>query len=393
MSTDNKNVTVDFNDIDNIFEDKGKKAALKAEETAAKVVDAAALTGEEGTTVLSGAMNGELTGEEGTTVLSNEEIGLDLKDPKGFVPQGGFQPVSGPIPSAPQGGFQPQSGPIPPVNQNMQNKPVPPMNGPAGFQPQNGPVPPVNPNMQNKPIPPMNQNMQNGPAMQNKPVPPMNQNMQNGPAMQNKPIPPMNQNMQNGPAMQNKPVPPMNGPAGARPQNGPAMQNKPVPPMNGPAGARPQNGPAQSPNPQQIPNFQPRPTVGNTDNKNAAPNTAPNTPAGNMPPVKPGALTGPAPNMPPMGTMPAALSPSGKPEKPKKKGKGMKVFGIISMILAIAGIITAGVFLALNLFFSDYAKNYKDAAEKGIQTEGAADTDDSGEDDIDDEDDEPEDEE
>ena len=114
MSTDNKNVTMDLNDIDNIFEDKaGDKKAVQAVSDGAKVVDSEALTGEELTTVLSGDMNGELTGEEGTTVLSNEEMGLDLNDPKDFVPQGGFQPVSGPIPTAPQGGFKPANGPIP----------------------------------------------------------------------------------------------------------------------------------------------------------------------------------------------------------------------------------------------------------------------------------------
>ena len=53
---DNKNVTMDINDaIDNIFDDKasaGPKFQKKAEDTATQVVDAA-LTGEEGTTVLS----------------------------------------------------------------------------------------------------------------------------------------------------------------------------------------------------------------------------------------------------------------------------------------------------------------------------------------------------
>ena len=48
------------------------------------------------------------------------------------------------------------------------------------------------------------------------------------------------------------------------------------------------------------------------------------------------------------------------------------------MFLAIAGIVTAGVLLALNLFFSDYTKNYKDAAKNGIQTETSVNTDDSG---------------
>ena len=47
----------------------------------------------------------------------------------------------------------------------------------------------------------------------------------------------------------------------------------------------------------------------------------------------------------------------------------MKVFGLVSMFIAIAGIIAAGVLLALNLFFSDYTKNYKDSAKNGIQTE------------------------
>ena len=95
--------------------------------------------------------------------------------------------------------------------------------------------------------------------------------------------------------------------------------------------------------------------------------------------------------------MPGAIPPAGMPSKKAKKvkapkapkegkedslpgegGKGVKIFGLVSMFLAIAGIVTAGVLLALNLFFSDYTKNYKDAAKNGIQTETSVNTDDSG---------------
>ena len=302
MSTDNKNVTMDLNDVDNIFDDKASKKATQVVEETAEKADAAALTGEELTTVLSGDMAGELTGEEGTTVLSNEEMGLDLNDPKEFVPQGGFQPVSGPIPTAPQGGFQPVNGPIPP------------MNGPAGFKPQGGPIP------QNGPVP--GPNPQQIPNFQPRPTGPAGSDINKNAVPQNGPMP-------NGP-MPNGPMP-----------NG-SMPNRPMP--NGPMSN------AQAPDAQG---------------------------------AKPGALVGPAPNMPEQ--MPGAIPPSGKPPKVKKKkekaetsgedgngangGNGMKVFGLVSMFLAIAGIIAAGVLLALNLFFSDYTKNYKGAAKKGIQSE------------------------
>ena len=357
MSTDNKNVTVDFDDIDNIFDDKGsknvQKAALKADDAAAKVVDSAALTGEEGTTVLSGDMNDMLTGEEGTTVLSNEEMGLDLNTPNEFVPQGGFQPVSGPIPTAPQGGFQPQNGPIPNAAP-QQNNPVPPVAPQGGFQPQNGPIP-------------------NAPQ-------------------------------------QNKPVPPVPPQGGFKPQNGPIPQQIPnFQPR--PAGVEPNKNAASAQGMPQAPNMQTpngAPQAPNMQTPNGAPQ-APNMQAPNgMPAVKPGVLAGPAPNMPQMnGPMPGAIPPDGMSKKAKKvktpkdksqnsgEGKGMKVFGLVSMFIAIAGIIAAGVLLALNLFFSDYTKNYKDSAKKGIQSEISVITSDGSdqedEDDVDDDSDETDD--
>ena len=357
MSTDNKNATVDFDDIDNIFDDKGsknvQKAALKADDAAAKVVDSAALTGEEGTTVLSGDMNDMLTGEEGTTVLSNEEMGLDLNTPNEFVPQGGFQPVSGPIPTAPQGGFQPQNGPIPNAAP-QQNNPVPPVAPQGGFQPQNGPIP-------------------NAPQ-------------------------------------QNKPVPPVPPQGGFKPQNGPIPQQIPnFQPR--PAGVEPNKNAASAQGMPQAPNMQTpngAPQAPNMQTPNGAPQ-APNMQAPNgMPAVKPGVLAGPAPNMPQMnGPMPGAIPPDGMSKKAKKvktpkdksqnsgEGKGMKVFGLVSMFIAIAGIIAAGVLLALNLFFSDYTKNYKDSAKKGIQSEISVITSDGSdqedEDDVDDDSDETDD--
>ena len=53
-------------------------------------------------------------------------------------------------------------------------------------------------------------------------------------------------------------------------------------------------------------------------------------------------------------------------------GKGLKIAGLVSMIAAIAGLIAVGVLLAINLFFSDYAKNYKGAADKGVTAVSAA---------------------
>ena len=87
-----------------------------------------------------------------------------------------------------------------------------------------------------------------------------------------------------------------------------------------------------------------------------------------------------------------------KVKEPGTEGKGMKVFGLVSMCIAIAGLIAVGVLLALNLFFSDYTKNYKGAADKGVTKveSGYQETDsndDTEEDSADDEDDASEDEE
>ena len=116
-------------------------------------------------------------------------------------------------------------------------------------------------------------------------------------------------------------------------------------------GFKPQNGPV----PQQIPNFQPRPTgaAGNDANKNTAPGAIPqggpipqngaipqggpipqngSIPQGGPAPMngtgpipgsvpqgaKPGALVGPAPNAPVNGPMPGAIPPDGMSKKAKK---------------------------------------------------------------------------
>ncbi|MBR1675339.1 MAG: hypothetical protein IJ703_10340 [Eubacterium sp.] len=345
MSTDNgnKNVTMDINDaIDNIFDDNassaGSKFQKKAEDTVAKAVDASTLTGEEGTTVLSEDI---LTGEEGTTVLSKEELmGMDLSgEPK---LQGGFQPVSGPIPQGGAAGFQPVNGPIP-------------QNGPAGFQPVNGPIP------QAGAVPP---------------VPP-----QGAPKAPNIPVPP-----------QGAPVPPQQIP-NFQPKNGP------VPPQGVPQGAKATVPPQGVP--QQIPNFQPRPTGNNApvppqaQNAQAPgapvpPQGIPQAPQGGFPgaPVQngqpqqaPGVIPGSLPGAMAPASMNGAFPPAQQGKKVKEKkvkenkvkdpeseGKGMKVFGLVSMCLAIAGLIAVGVLLALNLFFSDYTKNYKGSADKGVTT-------------------------
>jgi hypothetical protein len=356
---DNKNVTMDINDaIDNIFDDKasaGPKFQKKAEDTATQVVDAA-LTGEEGTTVLSEDI---LTGEEGTTVLSKEELmGMDLSgEPK---LQGGFQPMNGPIP---QGGFQPVNGPI----------------AQGGFQPVNGPV------AQNAPVPPVppqapNFQPKNGPVPQNAPVPPQ--------APKTAPVPPQ--------APKTAPVPPQGAP-----QQIPNFQpgptgNAPVPPQGAPV---PQAPNMQAPN-MQAPNMQ-APNIPNAPQQPVIQPGQPQQASG----VIPGSLPG---TMAPAG-MNAAFPPAQQGKKAKKvkepkvkepgtEGKGMKVFGLVSMCIAIAGLIAVGVLLALNLFFSDYTKNYKGAADKGVTKveSGYQETDsndDTEEDSADDEDDASEDEE
>ena len=169
-----------------------------------------------------------------------------------------------------------------------------------------------------------------------------------------------------------KPVPPM--PNGAKP-------NGPVPPMQG--GPRP-NGP--------VPN-------GPMPNGSTPSGLKMNVPSptgalqGNAPQGGTGALAGGTGTLPggtgalqrgtgPLaggtGTLPGGTGnltqfpqPNGS-KSGNSDGKGLKIAGLVSMIAAIAGLIAVGVLLAINLFFSDYAKNYKGAADKGVTAVSAA---------------------
>ena len=262
-------------------------------------------------------------GEAGTTVLTAEM--LDFENDKPETPQ------------AAKDGFVSADAP-----KKEEAKPVPPM--PNGAKP-NGPVPP----MQGGPRP-------NGP-MPNGPVPPMPNGVKPNGFVPNGPMP-------------NGQVPPMQG--GPRP-NGP-MPNGPVPPMQG--GPRP-NGP--------VPN-------GPMPNGSTPSGLKMNVPSptgalqGNAPQGGTGALAGgtgalqrgTGPLAGGTGTLPGGtgnLTQFPQPNGPKSgnsDGKGLKIAGLVSMIAAIAGLIAVGVLLAINLFFSDYAKNYKGAADKGVTAVSAA---------------------
>ena len=304
-----KDVTLDIDDaIDNIFTEKKPK--------------------KEQITELSSLV--DPLGEAGTTVLTAEM--LDFENDKPETPQ------------AAKDGFVSADAP-----KKEEAKPVPPM--PNGAKP-NGPVPP----MQGGPRP-------NGP-MPNGPVPPMPNGVKPNGFVPNGPMP-------------NGPVPPMQG--GPRP-NGP-MPNGPVPPMQG--GPRP-NGP--------VPN-------GPMPNGSTPSGLKMNVPSptgalqGNAPQGGTGALAGgtgalaggtgalqrgTGPLAGGTGTLPGGTGnltqfpqPNGS-KSGNSDGKGLKIAGLVSMIAAIAGLIAVGVLLAINLFFSDYAKNYKGAADKGVTAVSAA---------------------
>ncbi|MBR6218854.1 MAG: hypothetical protein IKQ63_10105 [Eubacterium sp.] len=332
-----KDVTLDIDDaIDNIFTEKKPK--------------------KEQITELSSLV--DPLGEAGTTVLTAEM--LDFENDKPETPQ------------AAKAGFVSADAP-----KKEEAKPVPPM--PNGVKPNvfvpNGPMP-------NGQVPPMQGGPRPNGPMPNGPVPPMpngvkpNGFVPNGP-MPNGPVPPMQGGPRpNGP-MPNGPVPPIQG--GPRP-NGP-MPNGPVPPMQG--GPRP-NGP--------VPN-------GPMPNGSTPSGLKMNVPSptgalqGNAPQGGTGALAGGTGALPGgtgalqrgtgalaggTGTLPGGTGnltqfpqPNGS-KSGNSDGKGLKIAGLVSMIAAIAGLIAVGVLLAINLFFSDYAKNYKGAADKGVTAVSAA---------------------
>ena len=204
-----------------------------------------------------------------------------------------------------------------------------------------------------------------------------------------KPVPPMSNGVKPNGFVPNSPmpngqVPPMQG--GPRP-NGP-MPNGQVPPMQG--GPRP-NGPVPNgpmPNgstPSGLKMNVPSPTGALQGN---APQGGTGALAGGT-----GALAGGTGTLPggtgalqrgtgPLaggtGTLPGGTGnltqfpqPNGS-KSGNSDGKGLKIAGLVSMIAAIAGLIAVGVLLAINLFFSDYAKNYKGAADKGVTAVSAA---------------------
>ena len=187
-----------------------------------------------------------------------------------------------------------------------------------------------------------------------------------------KPVPPM----PNG-AKPNGSAPPMQG--GPRP-NGP-MPNGPVPPMQG--GPRP-NGPVPNgpmPNgstPSGLKMNVPSPTGALQGN---APQGGTGALAGGTGALSggtgalqrgTGALAGGTGTLPGgTGNLTQFPQPNGS-KSGNSDGKGLKIAGLVSMIAAIAGLIAVGVLLAINLFFSDYAKNYKGAADKGVTAVSAA---------------------
>ncbi|SEF75717.1 hypothetical protein SAMN04487934_10322, partial [Eubacterium ruminantium] len=203
-------------------------------------------------------------------------------------------------------------------------------------------------------------------------------------------------------ARPNGPMPngPQGAPNGFMPQGGP----RPNGPMGGPQGApngfMPQGGPRPNGS---MPN-------GPMNGPQGAPNgSMPNGPQGEQNkfahqsgpgPKGPMAMNGPIPNFQPRpdgnstGTLqgPAVNEPAVKEgASEESKVKVVKVAGLVTMIMAAAGLIAVGVLLAINLFFSDYAKNYKGAADKGItavtaeqeQTDSSSESESDGQDDAD----------
>ena len=369
-------VAADINQtVDNIFEEKKNETtgdvvaemakaagnvasapdAIEALNASAADGAAGSLDGEEGTTILTAEMLGmleendrngamDVNGQQGqgnTPLTSNGFTPTSIPKPAGTVsPVAIPSQVGNPIPVNNQiPNFQPR--PVGVVGQN-QNQPMP-----AGVVGVNGQRPQGTPGQfaqNNDP----NGNIPNGPMqfdqneMNQNGIPQFGQNNPNGPAQfgQNG----FNQNLNN-----------QNGSFQGAPRQFPQfgnMQNPGGPIVQYPGVQNQQGAQGQYPQGQY--------------------------PQGQFP--QSSLMTPPTGGKPTQKLKKHKASKAPKDPLKESSGKGIKTTGIITLIIAILGCITVAVLLCINLFFSDYAKNYKDNGKELAKVASEA-SDDKGSDD------------